>query len=523
MTRYLADRERGRVRALAQYLELFPGHEEEIAREFLRLRDEERQREDEDPAREEPGRETWIGPYRILGELGRGGRGLVYLASDSKLSRRVALKVLREPREQGVPGERAFREAVQASELGHPGICSIYETGEAEGLGYIAMRLVAGESLARKLERARAERDGGGAARPEVMGLCAVFEKIARALHVAHFAGLVHADLKPGNLMVQPDGEPVILDFGLGGDPTDSSYMAPERLRGQQGERQSDIWSLGVVLYECLTLTRPFVAPTRQGLTRAILGQEPPLLAKRNPEIPKDLEIVVGLALQKEPSRRYRSAVELAGDLRRVRLGEPVHARPPSFFRRLRSFGQRNPAPAASLAVLVLLLTIAWLLNSSERRVEASRRDTAEQRFMELRRFSRSLLGELHESTRDQPGESPARQRIARRARELLDFTRVAAAPHDPEAALEIVVQELQVGDVLGDSDEALYHYRKALDGADRLLASATTEAARLVARRHLARCHDRIGKSLMRKQQPTAALRSYRRALVYLDSKAKV
>jgi serine/threonine protein kinase len=201
--------------------------------------------------------------------------------------------------------------------------------------------------------------------RAQIQDLLTVFEKVARALHAAHEAGVVHRDIKPGNVMVTSAGEPVILDFGLAhaedqdfesltrpgdlfGTP---AYMSPEQLtRGTlQLDRRTDVYSLGATLYECLTLKRPFEAPTREALYQAILSKEPPDPRSLNPAIPGDLRVVLETALAKDRDKRYQTALELAEELRRVRCYEPIVAKPAGPWTRLRRWSQRNPALATAV------------------------------------------------------------------------------------------------------------------------------------------------------------------------------
>ncbi len=309
-------------------------------------------------------------------ELGRGGQAVVHLAEDARLGRKVALKVLNEPLGEGSIDAliRFQREAEVASRLDHPGICAVYEAGEFEGRHYIAMRHVEGETLAACIARARSDRDPPPVPtrREEIDAIVELFERAARALHAAHEAGLIHRDVKPGNIMVSASGEPVILDFGLARDEESAgetltltgvlmgtpAYMSPEQLigKGARLDRRTDVYSLGVALYERLTLRRPFVAPTREALYRAIVAQEPRRARRVNAAIGRDLEIVLVTALEKDRDRRYQTAWDMAEDLRRVRTREPIRARPAGPLLRSRRWVERNPGVAASLGTVILAL-----------------------------------------------------------------------------------------------------------------------------------------------------------------------
>ena len=403
LERLLEDRRAGRVRSLEEYVRLFPGHESTI-RHQKAIHDEVSQTADEDSAPPAPPPIERIGHYRILREIGHGGQGIVYLARDENLGRDVALKVLTAfGRASPQIVERFRREAVLASRLDHPGLCPIHDAGEQDGLLYIAMRFVEGETLRQKIRRAV---DGGGdpaslivdfqhsdeedsseesphvhptdlsrsARHAAVTHLLEIFEDCARALQSAHERGIVHRDIKPGNIMIARDGHPVILDFGLAHDvggnlPTITQtgdlfgtppYMSPEQVAARHIEvdQRSDVYSLAVSLYECLTLRRPFLGPTREKIYQAILKQDPPDPRPFNDAISLDLKVVIETALEKDLARRYSSAEAFADELRRVRLKEPILARPAGPWLRTVRWAQRNPIVATASAVLFFTLSI---------------------------------------------------------------------------------------------------------------------------------------------------------------------
>jgi len=321
-----------------------------------------------------------ISHYRIERELGRGGQAVVYLARDERLDRRVALKVLRESGPATGAALRRFRREVRvASRLRHPGICPVYDAGREEDVRWIAMPVLEGETLAARLRRTIEMPSGDrcvrleDGARPEgragVRRAVHLAEQVARALHAAHEAGVVHRDVKPSNLMVTRDGGPVLMDFGVARDEEawarvtwtgellgTPSYMSPEQVQGGRLDRRTDVWSLAVTLFETLTLRCPFQATSREGLCEAILTREPPDPRRLNPLVSRDLAAVLRAALDKDPDRRYQTALDFADDLCRVREGRPIRARPAGPALRLSRWARRNPVVAGGLAAVVLLL-----------------------------------------------------------------------------------------------------------------------------------------------------------------------
>jgi formylglycine-generating enzyme required for sulfatase activity/serine/threonine protein kinase len=306
---------------------------------------------------------------------------------------------------------RFEREAEVAARIDHPGICSVHEFGEDDGVLWIAMRLVEGESLRSLIKRRRCAdfangdtgesvfgsttiavtgkedaadpdhaftrqailRSSPGPAREEIGAIVSLIESASRALHAAHEAGLVHRDVKPGNLMATREGEAVVLDFGLAADDRSTgpnltqtgdfigtpAYMAPEQIAGgHHVDRRSDVYALGATLYECLSLCPAFEAATREALYRKIRLDDPPPLRDLNPQISRDLAVVVAAAMEKDPDRRYQSAAEFADDLRRVLAHEPILARPAGPLLRISRWTQRDPAVATMVATLVIFAAI---------------------------------------------------------------------------------------------------------------------------------------------------------------------
>ena len=326
----------------------------------------------------EPALQERIGSYRLLELLGSGGMGMVWLAEHEGLGRRVALKVLHGGLAQTEKARERFRrEALAAAKLDHPSICPVYEVGRADGVPFLAMRHVPGRSLQQLVAASRAAqrapvalpRRGSDSEQAAVLRLV---EDAARALHAAHEAGLVHRDVKPGNLLVTPSGEPVLVDFGLArledsegdaltltGDQLGTpSYMAPEQVRSGVADRRTDVHALGVVLYECLTLRLPFDAPNRHELQSQILHEEAPDPRTTHRSIGRELWTVLQTAMAKEPELRYRTAAAFAEDLRRLREHEPILARRAGPWGRLVRFVRRHPVAAGVVVVLAAAFVV---------------------------------------------------------------------------------------------------------------------------------------------------------------------
>jgi serine/threonine protein kinase/WD40 repeat protein len=336
-----------------------------------------------------------LGPYRLLERLGSGTMGIVWLALDERLGRRVAVKILRREHVYFESARRRFRREMEAAaRLDHPGLCPVYEAGEIDGVPFLAMRYVEGRSLADWLadqRRARAQSGSSSSVeRARVELVCAWIAQVAQALHEAHEAGFVHRDVKPANVIIDKDGHLVLLDFGLahalsadeGGELTLSgavlgtpAYMAPEQVRGERVDRRTDVWALGVLLYECITLRSPFESSTREALFREILDTDPPSASRVDRGVPEELALVIATALAKAPPDRYATARALAEDLLHVRSYESIGARRPPMWLRGRRWTQRHPVATATIATVsgALLVTL-WLLaerTRAQRRLRA--------------------------------------------------------------------------------------------------------------------------------------------------------
>jgi serine/threonine protein kinase len=275
-----------------------------------------------------------VGHYQIVKPIGKGGMGEVFLAHDTTLDRKVALKLLpAEFTNHTVRLRRFIQEAKAASSLNHPNIITIHEIGEIEGAQFIATEFIDGQTLKQRMA-------GAHMGLPEILD---VSIQTAGALHAAHAAGIVHRDVKPDNIMLRPDGYVKVLDFGLAKltekshQPTPSgseldtmvkadtvpgtvlgtvNYMSPEQARGQVLDQRTDIFSLGVVLYEMVAGRRPFVAATSVDTLVAILEKDPAPLDEYTPDVPREFERIISKALRKDREERYQTIKDLSIDLK---------------------------------------------------------------------------------------------------------------------------------------------------------------------------------------------------------------
>lgn len=428
-----------------------------------------------------------IGDFQLVRLAGRGGMGEVWEAEQLSLQRRVALKLLFADRANELGIEFFAREARAGGRLSHPGIVSVYGAGEDEGIHWIAMELIEGSfDLKASIEDLRSREEELG---PDFhLNAAELVAGVADSLEVAHRAGIVHRDIKPGNILVTRQDEPVVTDFGLAkmldehsisraGDIVGSHhYMSPELVAGKRAgiDHRSDIFSLGVVLYELLTLARPFQGDTSQQVTRKILVASPASPTEVRSRIPRDLSVICMKALEKDPARRYPSMAELAGDLRRFLAGEPILARPAGPLERLIGWAHRNRAAAAVLVALSLGAggtTVASLiagqraqeLRVANQRLEAEKVDVeyalSMVRNLLMTSFEPNALGFLLEEAAER-GANPTIVTRLQRHLQTVDFAEVSRKAL--EARLARMVTTIESGAFEG-SPEARIRVRRII------------------------------------------------------------
>ncbi|MFL6213683.1 MAG: protein kinase domain-containing protein [Blastocatellia bacterium] len=494
--------------------------------------------------------DTQIGPYRVLRRIGQGGMGAVYLAErdDAEFKHQVAIKLVK----RGMDTEfvlRRFRNERQIlAALNHPNIARLLDGGTTnDGRPYFVMEYIEGKPITEYADQQRLST-------PERLQL---FQEVCAAVHYAHQNLVIHRDLKPSNILVTADGTPKLLDFGiakllnpeLAAHTLEATavairlmtpeYASPEQVKGEAITTASDVYSLGVLLYELLTGHRPYRlnshaphevarvvceeeprlpsdAATRRRSDTATLSQSPSVTASPRPQVAAsqlkgDLDNIVLMAMRKEPQRRYASVDQLANDIRRHLAGRPVIARRDTVAYRTAKFVKRHKA-----GVLAALLIVASLIAGAVMTLQ--QRARAERRFNDVRQLANSFLFEFHDAIKDLPGSTSARELVVRRALDYLDSL-ANEAGNDEQLQRELATAYQKVGDVqgnpfysnLGNPAGALASYQKALMIREKLAKKNPTNVED---RRNLAISYMRIGDINWRTGDTEPALEAYQQGI---------
>ncbi len=505
-----------------------------------------------------------LGNYQIIREIGHGGMGAVFLAvrADDEYKKRVAIKVIRAGSENQSIRRRFLSERQILASLNHPNIARLLDGGTTEeGVPYLVMDYIEGLAIDEYCDRNKLS----------TVERLKLFQAVCSAVHYAHQNLVIHRDLKPGNILVSADGTPHLLDFGIAKilnpnlsgltldltvgamGPMTPEYASPEQVRGETLTTASDIYSLGVVLYELLTGHRPYQFQSRvpQIIAQIICEQEPekpstvinrwqtnpygtadetllsPEIVSRTREgqpeklrrkLRGDLDNIILMAMRKESPRRYASVEQFSEDIRRHLEGLPVIARQPTFTYQAAKFIKRNKVGVAA-ATLVLLAIIAGVFATLwQARLAHLQKIKAEQRFNDVRQLANSFMFEIHDQIQNLPGSTPARKLLVSKALNYLDSLSKEALD-DTSLQRELATAYHKIGDIqgnpfvanLGDADGALASYQKSLAIREPLFAQAPANVELGV---ELATIYHRVGDMRLMNHDLNGARENFQKAL---------
>ncbi len=497
-----------------------------------------------------------VGPYKIVEQIGAGGMGEVYRAfrADDQYKKQVALKVVRGGQDSAFVVSRFRNERQILASLDHPNIARLHDGGTTEdGVLYFVMELIEGQPIDQYCVRHE----------PSVPELLGIFLQVCSAVQYAHQRLIIHRDIKPGNILVATDGTPKLLDFGIakildtdadagGLEPTltvfrvlTPGYASPEQVKGEPITTASDVYSLGVVLYELLTGQHPYRQPnsTPQEVARAVCEVEPArpstvvrrmettetresrgssipakslndatqndATEKRRKLLRGDLDNIVLMALRKDPQRRYVSVEQFAEDIRRHLGNLPVLARNDTIRYRTSKFVTRHRAGVTAAAVVLVTLLAAIAITARQAQIARRERARAEQHFNDVRTLANSLIFEIHDSIQNLPGATVPRKLLLDRALQYLDSL-ARESSGDASLQRELAAGYLRIGSLqgstleasLGQTNDALASFNKAVAIRE---AVAKANPSNLSDQLNLATAHRSLARMLDSAGQPGA------------------
>jgi non-specific serine/threonine protein kinase/serine/threonine-protein kinase len=494
-----------------------------------------------------PGIGSVIGAFRLAEAIGTGGMGTVYRAQrhDDEFAQQVAIKIIETPASHSGAARRFRAERHILSSLQHPHIVTLLDGGiAASGHPYLVMEYVDGIPISNYCSERRLL----------LSDRLQLFRLVCSAVHHAHRHSVVHRDLKPANIVVTPEGIPKVLDFGvaklldtstplgetatgLGPGPLTPNYASPEQLRGLPVTSSSDVYALGVLLYEMVSGRRPYETEDKplDEVIRIVVHEDPPrpsavtashatLPYEPSRALRGDLDAIVRRAMAKAPEERYGSAEELADDVKRFLNGVPVVAQEPSFAYLARKLAARHKVAFAATTIAVLLIVAALFVALWQARIARAERLRAEARFSEVRQLANALIFEIHDAVAPLPGSTPVRRTIVARALGYLEQL-AKEAQRDATLQIELANAYIQIGTVqgdgssanLGDADGAIVSFRRA-QALVEPLANAESPAREVVdafveATRHLSNAVN------LRKDGQKDAMREAQRAVAVADA----